>query len=272
MTDDHPAGATPPLGDLACDDLAVAIANGVAVVEIRRPPSNFFDAGLIDRIADVFEALDRDPQCRAIVLAAQGKAFCAGANHRSAATIADTRQAWPRPVYQAAIRLFRTKKPIIAAVHGAAVGGGLGLALAADFRVTCPEARFWANFSQLGFHAGFGMTVTLPRLVGAQHAAMLLYTGRRVSGDEAVALGLGDLLVAEAEVRASAIAMAAEIASAAPLAVMSMRATLRRGLADEVEAAMDREFFEQSWQRLSLDFREGTDAMAARRQPVFSGR
>ena len=106
-------------------------------------------------------------------------------------------------LYKEAIRLFRTKKPIIGAIHGAAVGGGLGLALVPDFRVTCAEARFSANFNRLGFHPGFGLTVTLPRLVGAQQAALLFYTGRRISGDEAVRLGLADVLVPQAEVRSA---------------------------------------------------------------------
>ena len=102
-----------------------------------------------------------------------------------------------RHLYKEATRLFRARKPVVAAVHGAAVGGGLGLALVADFRVTCAEARFSANFNRLGFHPGFGLTTTLPRLVGPQQAALLFYTGRRIAGDEAVRIGLADLLVAQ---------------------------------------------------------------------------
>src|SRR5690606_13245125 len=135
-----------------------------------------------------------------------------------------------------ASRLFRTRKPIVAAVHGAAIGGGLGLACVADFRVTCQEARFSANFTRLGFHPGFGLTATLPRLVGPQMAALLFYTGRRIPGDEAVRIGLADLLVPQAEVRSAAEALATEIAQSGPLAVVATRETLRRGLADAVEA------------------------------------
>jgi len=177
-----------------------------------------------------------------------------------------------RHLYKEAIRLFRTRKPVVAAVHGAAVGGGLGLALSADFRVTCAEARFCANFSRLGFHQGFGLSVTLPRLVGPQKAALLLYTGRRVPGDEAVTIGLADKLVAESDVRKEALALAGEIAISAPLAIQSIRETLRRGLADQVEAATERELVEQDWQRKTEDFREGVNAMSARRTPNFSGR
>ena len=93
------------------------------------------------------------------------------------------------------MRLFRTRKPIVAAIQGAAIGGGLGVAMAADFRIAAPEARFSANFARLGFHHGFGLSVTLPAAVGGQHAAELLYTGRRITGDDAVAIGLVDRVV-----------------------------------------------------------------------------
>ena len=138
--------------------------------------------------------------------------------------------------------------------------------------MTCPEARFSANFSRLGFHPGFGLTTTLPRLIGTQRAALMFYTGRRIPGDEAVKMGLADLLVGESEVRTAAQELAAEIAQSAPLAVMSTRETLRRGLAEAVEAATERELVEQEWQRKTADFKEGIAAMAERRLPNFSGR
>jgi enoyl-CoA hydratase/carnithine racemase len=256
-------------------DLSVRVSDRIATVEIRRPPNNYFDVVLIAAIADAYETLDDDPDCRVIVLAAEGKAFCAGADlsGQSASQPGASQSPAPqRHLYKEAIRLFRTRKPVVAAVHGAAVGGGLGLALSADFRVTCEEARFSANFSRLGFHPGFGLSVTLPRLVGPQHAATLLYTGRRIGGRDAVGIGLADRLVNELEVRKEAVAFATEIAHSAPLAILSIRETLRRGLADAVEAATERELVEQDWQRKTADFKEGVSAMAARRTPNFTGR
>ena len=151
-------------------DIAVEKTGHVALIEIRRPPNNFFDIALIQEIAGALEALDEDADCRAVVLAAQGKAFCAGANFGDGSHARQGRPAARRAqrkavqhLYIEGNRLFRTKKPIVAAVHGAAVGGGLGLAMVADFRVACPETRFCANFTRLGFHPGFGLTVTLPR-------------------------------------------------------------------------------------------------------------
>ena len=255
-------------------DIGVSISGHVATVEIRRPPNNFFDNALIAEIGDAFDRFDDDPQCRAIVLAADGKAFCAGADfaNRPDTGTADEGVDAGKHLYKEATRLFRIRKPVVAAVHGAAVGGGLGLALVADFRVTCSDARFSANFNRLGFHPGFGLTTTLPRLVGPQQAALLFYTGRRIAGDEAVRIGLADVLVAQSEVRAVAHALAREIAQSAPLAVMSTRETLRRGLAEAIEASTERELVEQEWQRRTDDFKEGVKAMAGRRLPEFKGR
>lgn len=242
----------------------------VALAKIRRPPNNFFDRALIASLADAFERLDAEPGCRAIVLASEGRHFCAGANFGSKESPLTDDSG--RHLYDEAVRLFATRTPVVAAVQGAAIGGGLGLALMPDFRVAASEARFSANFARLGFHHGFGLSVTLPRLVGQQRAAELLYTGRRVKGDEAYELGLCDRLVPLDRVREQAHALAAEIAGSAPLAVESIRETLRGDLAAEIRRATDREKAEQERLQRTEDFAEGTRAMAERRTPDFSGR
>lgn len=250
-------------------DVTVSIAPGhVATVEIHRPPNNFFDATLIRDLADAYEALDADPACRAIVLCSEGKHFCAGANLGSAANPADE----PRSLYEEALRLFAAQTPVVAAVQGAAVGGGLGLALSADFRVATAGSRLCANFARLGFHHGFALTVTLPAVAGQQTAMDLLLTGRRVPGPEALALRLCDQLAPEDELRAAAHALAQKISGSAPLAVASIRATMRRRLVEEVSASLDREAAEQDRLRQTDDFREGVTASLQRRDPEFTGR
>lgn len=260
----------------ASEDIGVELADHVALVELRRPPHNFFSHPLIANLADIYEELDKIADCRTIVLAAAGKSFCAGADFsgKDAKSAADSQRATllQPHLYKEANRLFRTRKPVVAAVQGPAIGGGLGLAMSADFRVTCPEARFSANFTRLGFHAGFGLTATLPRVIGAQKAALLFYTGRRIDGAEATAIGMADILTSQDQVRAEALRLAREIADSAPLAVLSMRHTLRRGFIEAVEAATDRELGEQNWQRLTEDFKEGTRASAERRMPIFHGK
>jgi len=241
----------------------------VALLELQRPPYNHVNVALMRELADTLERLDADPACRCVVLAAQGRAFCAGADFHSDDDAGAARD--PGALYEQAMRLFRGAKPVVAAVHGAAVGAGLGLAVAADFRVTCAEARFSANFNRLGFHPGFGLSATLPRLVGAQAAGLLLYTGRRIGGEEAVRIGLADVLAPAEAVRVQALALAAEIALSAPLAVQATRATLRRGLADEVAAINRHEREVQRQHFATEDFGEGVRAMAERRPPRFAG-
>jgi 2-(1,2-epoxy-1,2-dihydrophenyl)acetyl-CoA isomerase len=177
------------------------------VVEFNRPPNNFFDAELISAIADAYEGLDDDPDCRAIVLCSAGRHFCAGADFSAGNPAGED-------LYEQAARLFEANTPVVAAVQGAAIGGGLGVALSADFRVASPDSRFSANFARLGIHHGFGLTVTLPLVVGHQRALELLYTGERLPGQRAHQIGLCDRLVPTDELRDEAVALASEIATA----------------------------------------------------------
>ena len=131
-------------------DISVSIKQHLAYVEINRPPNNFFDAYLIQQIADAYEILDEEDECRVILLKSEGKNFCAGANFGQDEDMLDKSVPYKK-LYAQAVRLFRTRKPVIAVVQGAAIGGGLGLALSADFRVACHEARFAANFAKLAF-------------------------------------------------------------------------------------------------------------------------
>jgi len=214
-------------------EVSVSMTEHVATVEIHRPPHNFFDFDLIRDIADAYEALDQHAQCRAIVLCSEGKNFCAGANFSA-------RENWgkealteqARQLYVEATRLFRG----------------------------------------LGFHQGFGLSVSLPRIVGQQQASWMLMSGCRVKGHEAVAMGLAEELVPLSEVRSRATAMATEIAHSAPLAVQAIRRTLRAGLADEISAITDHELAVQDRLRESEDFQEGLRATAERRPANFSGR
>jgi enoyl-CoA hydratase/carnithine racemase len=253
-------------------DVSLALDGPVAVLEIDRPPNNHVSVELMRDLADAFEDLDAAPACRALVLASAGKVFCGGADLQAPSGIATGDFDAVNPLYVQAVRLFSNKKPIVAAVQGAAVGAGLGLALVADFRVAAPQARFAANFVKLGFHPGFGISHTLPRLIGEQRAALMLLSGRRIKADEALAWGLVDEVAPLEAVRDAALALARELAANAPLAVQSTRATLRGDLARAVKSQTDHEFQEQSWLRRTADFAEGVRAVAERRDGVFVGK
>lgn len=242
----------------------------VGVVELRRPPHNFFDPEMVDDVADALEAFDGDLGVGAVVLCAEGRSFCAGADFggRRDRPGGDTTSR----LYAAAARLVAVGLPVVAAVHGPAIGGGLGLAMTATLRVTCPEARFSANFVKLGIHQGFGLSVTLPELLGPARAALVLLTGRRFTGEEATAIGLADTCVDHGAVRSTALELAAEIASGAPLAIRSINATLRAGLAERLAEATAHEAAEQARLGATDDAREGMRAVAERRTGDFTGR
>ena len=242
------------------------------MLEINRPPNNHVSVDLMRDLADAFADLDANADCRALVLASAGKVFCGGADLHAPSGIATGNFTDVNPLYTQAVRLFSNKKPIVAAVQGAAVGAGLGLALVADFRVAAPEARFAANFVKLGFHPGFGISHTLPRLIGGQRAALMSMTGRRIKADEALAWGLVDEVATLDTVRDQAVALARELAENAPLAVQSTRLTGRGDLAQAVKTQTDHEFKEQSWLRQTADFKEGVRAVAERRPGVFAGK
>ena len=238
----------------------------VGVVEFNRPPNNFFSVGLVAEIAEILERLDADDSCRAVVLCSSGKHFCAGADFSSDNPAGAS-------LYDGAARFFDLRTPLIAAVQGAAIGGGLGVALTADFRVATPETRFAANFARIGIHQGFAITVTLPLVVGHQRALEMLYTGTRLKGEQAHAIGLCDRLVPTDRLRDEAIAMAQDVALSAPLAVRSIKATMRGpDLAARARAAMAHEAAEQARLFATQDFKEGVTAYSERRAARFEAR
>ncbi|MEM7273815.1 MAG: enoyl-CoA hydratase/isomerase family protein [Actinomycetota bacterium] len=257
-------------------DVSVEIdEDRVALVQVNRPPHNFFSLSMLGSLADAFEAVDGDENARCILFAADGKNFCAGAalgENEAAADPGPTPAEPARHIYDEAVRLFSARTPVVAAVQGAAVGGGLGLACMADFRVGGPGTRMTANFARLGFHHGFGLSVTLPALVGQQRALELLYTGRRIKGEEAASIGLLDRLVDDDEILDTGRELAAEIAASAPLAVESIRLTMRGHLPEAIRAATNRERDEQDRLRQTDDFAEGVAAMNERRLPDFGRR
>jgi enoyl-CoA hydratase/carnithine racemase len=254
------------------DHVKVAMDGHVAVVTLDRPPHNFVSVEFMAEVADAMEACDGARDVRAIVLQSEGKTFSGGADFASPTDKVASGMAGVNALYDQAVRLFSVETPIVAAVQGSAVGAGLGLALVADFRVAAPEARFAANFVKLSFHPGFGLTHTLPRLIGQQRAALMFLTGRRIKAEEGLAWGLVDEVVPASELRGAALKLAREIAENAPMAVVATRKTLRAGLAAAVRAQTSVEHEQQALLRETEDFAEGVRSVAERRPGNFVGR
>lgn len=258
------------------------VSSAVATVTITRPPNNFLTTELVRSIAGTLDSLASEGEVRAAVVCAEGKHFCAGRDFHTPRAEKDEAV----DLYGEAARLIASDLPWVAAVQGGAIGGGLGLALAADFRVALPRARFSANFSRLGLHHGFGLTALLPRLVGHQAASRLLVIGERIGGVEAARIGLVDVVIDPSQIddgagdlederpalMAAAHALAASIAEAAPLAVREIRATLRADLVERFNAATLVETEKQMRLRGTADFIEGLAATKERRPARFVGR
>ena len=258
------------------EGLRTEVHGNVGVVIMDRPPHNFLNFRQIHDIADALEEMQNDMSIRCAVLAADGRSFCAGADFAGDgvgggddevvggdATLA---------LYQGSGRLFDVTLPIVGAIQGPAVGGGLGLAMVPDIRITCPDARFSANFASLGIHQGFGMSVTLPQLLCPSRAAQVLYSAKRYKGEEAVAIGLADECVPSEQVRERALEVATEIAANAPLALRAIKSTLRLGLGDRVREITQREAQLQAELSASDDAKEGIAAVGERRAGNFKGK
>lgn len=254
-------------------DLSLGRDGHVAVLTITRPPHNFFDSTLLRDIAQNAEELTQDAgDCRAIVLASEGKNFCAGADFSSNSADGD-RSVSARETYTQAMRIFDIPVPVIACVQGAAVGGGMGLACAADLRVTSARTRFHSNFTQLGFHPGFALSRRLQDLVGTHQARRILLSSRPVRGEDAQRIGLSDEYVdTDEDLLPRSIEIAHHYASLAPLAVRSVKATLLADFRNTLSATLEHELTEQSRLWATEDSREGIAASLRRAVPVFSGR
>ena len=205
-------------------ELILDYKNHTTYIKINRPPNNYFDADLICQIADILEKMDQDDNCRSIILHSEGKHFCAGADFTKS-NFKNESEAYSA-LYDQAVRMFRTKKPIIAVVQGAAVGGGLGVALAADFRIACMESRFSANFAKLRLSSRLWYNYYPSQSSRPQMAKKMLLTGVRLKGDEAFKIGLADFLVDRSDLMNKAEELAEDLNSSGPLGLQAIRHTI----------------------------------------------
>lgn len=257
------------------------IQGGVGLCILNRPEQrNAMTLSMLEEFGSTFRALESRPEVRVIVVTGAGQAFSAGADFSAIPELV-ARQggdgpaamlAAVRALYDTFLCIYRCVKPTIAAVNGAAIGGGLGIALLCDMRIFAEGAKISANFSRLGIHPGLGISHLLPRLIGYEAAMRLLCTGSVISGAQAVAMGLGTEAVPADEVVRRACAIGHEIAAAAPLAVRMIKASLRASYERGFEESLQVEAQAQVLLGQTKDANEGIRALLEKRTPVFEGK
>src|ERR1700676_5285375 len=200
-------------------DVSVRRVGGVAIVTLRRPPHNLLTEPVLRALADAVAGLRG--VARAAVVCSEGRSFCAGADFRSGDAPDPTErgafEVRTAAFYEQAVRVFDSPLPLVAAVQGAAIGAGFGLALACDLCVVGEAGWFQANFVPLGIHPGFALSITLARVVGPGRASDLLLTGRRIGAAEAGELGIAQRVVPAGDEIRAAQEMAERVAGGAPL-------------------------------------------------------
>ena len=255
------------------------VSERIATVTLNRPENrnsmtNDVLEGLRDAVGQA--ASDRDVRC--VIVTGTGKSFCAGADFKSQVQRDDPSAPAKLPhersfaMYQPFLSLLDIAVPVIGALNGHAIGGGLGLALVCDIRVANQDAKYGANFVRLGLHPGMATTYLMPRLVGLPRAAELLLTGRIITGAEAAECGLVNHAVPADQVAAKAREIAQEIATAAPIAVRMCKQSLYQNVDWDPVRAAYAEAHAQSRTLETEDSQEGIRALLEKRSPEFKAR
>jgi enoyl-CoA hydratase/carnithine racemase len=271
-------------GDRGPDDVLLVSPGGPVVdLVLNRPGAlNALDRDLVAALIQELDDLRENPGVRAVTLSGAGRAFCAGSDlvamrdrpvraglsggERSQARRAEeSRLTW---AFGAVLRLFEMPRPTVAALHGAVAGGGLGLALACDFRVAATSTQLVTAYRGLALPGDWGVSALLPALAGPQVARRLLMRGGRVGADEALELGLVDQVVPDDELAHARQKLAVELSEGPTVALGAIkrlltRFDLRRQLHKEIEATL-------ACQE-TADHAEGLAAFFERRAPRFSG-
>lgn len=254
------------------------IGGGCGVLTLARPDAaNAMTVPMVDALRAELARIEADRSIRVVVLAAQGKVFCAGLDLKEAMGEGAPQDpiAWMDLQERFAglmAAVAQARFPVIAAIDGAAVGAGMGLALAADVRVVGPRARFLVGAVRIGLSAGeCGISYHLPRAVGAARAFEIMLTGRPVCAEEAAAIGLACMAHGDAPLLDQAIAMARQIAENSDYAIKHTKQVMRANIdAPSLGAALELENHVQCLALMTADFREACTAFAEKRPPVFT--
>lgn len=250
------------------------VDEGVAIATIQRPPANALSRSLIQEVDEMLSAIEEDDSIRVILLHGEGRFFSAGADIKEFKEVASGKEfsILAQSGQQVFERLETFSKPVIAAIHGAALGGGLELAMACHIRYVAADAKLGLPELQLGLIPGFAGTQRLPRYVGMAKAAEMLFTSEPISGEEAVQAGLANKAFPVEELLPKSLEIAKKIAQKSPVALKAaidmLQYSKHQSFIDGVKAEANS--FGTVFD--SLDAKEGIQAFIEKRHPVFTGK
>lgn len=260
------------------DAVLLESSDRVATLRLNRGPRNTMTPETMSAFSSRISEIRQSPDIRCLVITSNGKHFCAGAE--LSAGMPGEAQALGgvpgtadrlRSLYEPFLSLIDLPIPTVAAINGAAVGGGLGLALSCDFRVVSPESRMMAPFPRLGIHPGMALTSLLPTLVGLPRAMEMLMTGCEIRGEQALSWGLANRCVDQDEMVTEAQTLARTLSEGAPAVVRWTKRAVHRAIGLDIRSAADMEAFAQAITFQSDDCKEGMNAFFDKRKPEFSG-
>lgn len=254
--------------------LSWTVEDYVAKVTINRPPANALSRALILEVNELLNAVEHDDSVRVIVLHGEGRFFSAGADIKEFTKIKTGEEFSELASSGQAIfeRVERFSKPVIASIHGAALGGGLELAMSCHMRIVSENAKLGLPELQLGLIPGFAGTQRLPRLVGMPKAAEMLLTSEPISGVEAVQWGLANRTYTEEELLAKTMELATKIAKKSPVAMKAAIEMLQFVKTSAYEEGVKAEALSFGTVFISEDAQEGISAFIEKREPTFKGK
>jgi len=252
----------------------INISERIALLTLNRPDNrNSMDGEMMPAFKDAIQQIKDNDDLRCLIITGSGNSFCAGADFKQG--LSGDKNQLPNETfmefYQPFLDLGEITIPVIGALNGHAIGGGLGLALMCDIRIANKSAKYGANFVRLGIHSGMAISYLVPRLVGLPMANELLFTGRLITGEKSCDIGLVNYAENADEVLDKAWELAREIAACAPVAVKMMKRSIYRGLSWNPSQAAELEAHCQSRTFEMEDAKEGIHALLEKREPNFKG-
>jgi 2-(1,2-epoxy-1,2-dihydrophenyl)acetyl-CoA isomerase len=261
-------------------ELLESIQDGVATLTLNRPERlNAMSGAMLDALLEALPRLAEDGEVGVVILTGSGRGFCAGGDVKAMAegrefggtTLEEKAQAL-RSRMEVSRWLHEMPKPTIAMVRGAAAGAGLSLALACDLRIAADSARFATAFARVGYSGDFGGSWFLTQLVGTARARELYYTARIVDGAEALALGIVNRLVPDAQLEEETLALATRLARGPRVALRYMKRNMNAAETGSLKDCLDLEAWNHTRTGFTDDHREAAKAFVDKREPVFRGR